>query len=141
MSKRIYQQKEKVVYSCTYYVVFCPKYRRKVLINGVDVRLKELIKKVAADHHFDVGEAEIESNRVTLCLEVSPQFGIHRAVKAIKSYSAHVLTKEFPWLKKKIPSLWTNAYFVSTVGSVSEEAVEAFISNQRTSQTQQRKDG
>ena len=49
-----YKSNRNVVYSCKYHVVWCPKYRRKVLINGADARLKELIREVAAEHQADI---------------------------------------------------------------------------------------
>lgn len=72
-----------VVYSCKYHVVWCPKYRRKVLVNGVDVRLKALIEEVCNDYHIDIIEMEIMPDHVHLLMEVDPQFGIHKAVKQI----------------------------------------------------------
>ena len=56
------------------------------------------------------------SDHVHLLCEVDPQFGIHRLVKNIKGVSSHSLRKEFPALKSRLPTLWTNSYFVSTVG-------------------------
>lgn len=127
-----YKSNNNVVYSCKYHVVFCPKYRRPVLVDGVDARLKELIAEVAANLHFDVIEQEIMPDHVHLLLEVDPQFGIHKAVKRIKGYSSNVLRTEFPWLKKRIPSLWTNSYFVSTVGGAPLAAIKQYIENQKT---------
>ena len=81
---RVYHSNRNIVYSCEYHIVFCPKYRRKVLVNGVDVRLKELIQSIAAENHFEVIEMEIMPDHVHLLLEVDPQFGIHKAVKTTK---------------------------------------------------------
>lgn len=71
---RVYHSNRNIVYSCKYHIVFCPKYRRKVLVNGVDVRLKELIQSIAAESHFEVIEMEIMPDHVHLLLEVDPQF-------------------------------------------------------------------
>ena len=105
-----------VIYSCKYHVVFCPKYRRPVLVDGVDDRLKELIKETCDQLNVEIIEMEIMPDHVHLLMEVDPQYGIHKAVKRIKGYSSRVLRQEFPWLKSRIPTLWTNSYFVSTVG-------------------------
>ena len=75
--KRIYHSNHNIVYSCKYHVVFCPKYRRKVLVNGVDTRLKELVEQIAEEYSFEVIEMEIMPDHVHLFLEVDPQFGIH----------------------------------------------------------------
>lgn len=71
-------------YSCKYHVVWCPKYRRKVLTNGVDVRLKELLLEYAANLSVDILEMEIMPDHVHILMEVVPQFGIHKAVKSLK---------------------------------------------------------
>lgn len=131
-----YKSNQNIVYSCKYHVVFCPKYRRKVLVDGVDARLKELVSETAGELGFDVIELEVMPDHVHLLLEVDPQFGIHRAVKAIKGRSSRVLRQEFPWLKSKIQTLWTNSYFVSTVGGAPLGAVKQYIESQKTSQRQ-----
>ena len=79
-----YKSNNNVVYSCKYHVVWCPKYRRKVLINGVDVRLKELLTEYAANLSVDILEMEIMPDHVHMLLEVDPQFGIHKAVPVSK---------------------------------------------------------
>ena len=122
-----YKSNHNVVYSCKYYVVWCPKYRRKVLVNGVDVRLKELISVICQ-------EMEIMPEHVHLLLEVDPQFGIHKAVKTIKGRTSRILRTEFPWLRSRIPTLWTNSYFVSTVGGAPLAMVKQYIENQKISQ-------
>lgn len=68
---------------------------------------------------------------VPLLLEVDPQLGVHKAVKQIKGYSSRVLRSEFLWLKSRIPSLWTNSYFVSTVGGAPLSAIKQYIENQK----------
>ena len=136
-----YKSNNNVVYSCKYHVVWCPKYRRKVLTNGVDVRLKELLTEYAANRSVDILEMEIMPDHVHMLLEVDPQFGIHKAVKSFKGYTSRILRQEFPYLKTKMPTLWTNSYFVSTVGGAPMEAAKQYIENQKTSQRQKDKMG
>lgn len=131
MSKITYKSNHNVVYSCKYHVVFCPKYRRKVLVNGVDIRLKELIKLICVEIQVDVIEMEIMPDHVHLLLEVDPQFGIHKAVKTIKGKTSRILRQEFPWLRSRIPTLWTNSYFCSTVGGAPMSIVKQYIENQK----------
>ena len=78
-----YKSNNNIVYSCKYHVVFCPKYRRKVLNNGVDERLKELINNICQELHVDLIEMEVMPDHVHLLLEVDPQFGIDKVVKRI----------------------------------------------------------
>ena len=126
-----YKSNHNVVYSCKYHVVWCPKYRRSVLINGVDDRLKELIIETCKLHNVELIEMEVMPDHVHLLMEVDPQFGIHKAVKRIKGYSSKVLRSEFPWLRSRLPTLWSNSYFVSTVGDVSLSAIKQYIENQK----------
>lgn len=126
-----YKSNHNVVYSCKYHVVWCPKYRRKVLVNGVDVRLKELIEEISNEFHIDIIEMEIMPDHVHLLMEVDPQFGIHKAVKLIKGRTSRILRQEFGWLCSRIPSLWTNSYFVSTVGCAPLSVIKQYIENQK----------
>ena len=129
-----YKSNHNVVYSCKYHVVFCPKYRRKVLVDGVDIRLKELMKEICQELHVDLIEMEIMPDHVHLLLEVDPQLGIHKVVKTIKGRTSRILRQEYHWLTTKIPTLWTNSYFVSTVGGAPLAVIKQYIENQKTSQ-------
>lgn len=126
-----YKSNNNVVYSCKYHVVFCPKYRRPVRVDGVDERFREIAREVAGEMGFEIMEMEAMPDHVHRLLEVDPQLGIHRAVKRIKGRTSHDLREEFPWLRKRIPSLWTNSYFVSTVGGAPLSIVKQYIENQR----------
>lgn len=126
-----YKSNRNITYSCKYHVVWCPKYRRSVLIDGVDVRLKELLVEKCAEHQAEIIELEVMPDHVHLLVEVDPQYGIHRLVKQIKGYSSRMLRQEFPWLRSRIPTLWTNSYFVSTVGGSPLEAIKKYIENQK----------
>lgn len=126
-----YKTSNHLVYSCQYHVIFCPKYRRNVLIDGVDIRLKELILEIANKYDFEVLEMEIMPNHVHLLIDCNPKFGINECIKKIKGTSASILRKEFPFLKSRIPTLWTRSSFISTCGEVSLEVVKQYIENQK----------
>lgn len=129
-----YKSNSNVVYSCKYHVVWCPKYRRKVLVGEIESRLKELILEAAAEIQADIIEMEIMPDHIHLLVEVDPQHGIHRAIKHIKGRTSHNLRKEFKSLTTKLPTLWTNSYFVSTVGGAPLEIIKQYIESQKTSQ-------
>ena len=136
-----YKSNNNIVYSCKYHVVWCLKYRQKVLTNGVDNRLKELLLAYATNLSVDILEMEIMPDHVHILMEVDPQFGIHKAVKSLKGYTSKILRQEFPYLRTKMPTLWTNSYFVSTVGGAPLEVIKQYIENQKTSQRQKDKLG
>ena len=136
-----FKSNNNVVYSCKYHVVWCPKYRRKILTDGIELRLKELLLEYARKLSVIVLELEVMPDHVHILLEVDPQFGIHRTVKALKGYTSRVLRSEFPALKTKLPTLWTNSYFVATIGGVTLDVVKQYIENQKTSQREKDKQG
>ena len=136
-----FKSNNNVVYSCKYHVVWCPKYRRKILTDGIELRLKELLLEYARKLSVIVLELEVMPDHVHILLEVDPQFGIHRTVKALKGYTSRVLRSEFPALKTKLPTLWTNSYFVATIGGVTFDVVKQYIENQKTSQREKDKQG
>lgn len=126
-----YKSNNNVVYSCKYHVVWCSKYRRKVLVDPVETRLKELLNEVCSTLEVEIIEMEIMPDHVHLLLEVDPQFGIHRAVKALKGRSSRILRLEFSSLRSRIPTLWTNSYFVSTVGGAPLADIKRYIESQK----------
>lgn len=126
-----FRSNRNVVYRCHYHIVWCPKYRRSVLIDGVEVRLSEIVSDVCREKEAQIIELEIMPDHVHLLVSVDPQFGIHRLVKAIKGRSSRLLRQEFPFLKSRLPSLWTNSYFVTTVGGAPLAIVKKYIENQK----------
>lgn len=129
--ERKFKSNRSIIYSCKYHVVWCPKYRRKVLIHGVDTRLKEILHQVASELQSEIIEIEIMPDHVHLLVEVDPQFGIAKLVRYMKGRSSRLLRQEFSWLKSRLPTLWTNSYFVSTVGGAPLTAVKQYIENQK----------
>lgn len=121
-----------VTYACTYHVVWCPKYRRKVLVDGIDKRLKEVLRGVAEETRCDLLELEVMPDHVHVLVGVDPQFGIHSLVKLMKGRSSRLLRQEFPKLKSRLPTLWTNSYFVATVGGAPLALVKQYIENQKS---------
>jgi len=126
-----YKSNRNVVYSCKYHMIWCPKYRRKVLIQGVDNRLKDIIHLVCQEMKAEILELEIMSDHVHLLVEVDPQLGVHILIKKTKGRSSRLLRQEFLWLRSKLPTLWTNSYFVSTVGGAPLQVVKQYIEDQK----------
>jgi putative transposase len=126
-----YKSNRNVVYSCKYHVIWCPKYRRPVLVGGVDDRLKEIIKEVCIELDSELIEMEVMPDHVHLLVEVDPQLGIHKLIKRIKGRSSRFIRSEFPNIRSRLPTLWTNSYFVSTVGGAPMEIVKQYVENQK----------
>lgn len=124
-----------VAFQCAFHIVWCPKYRRPVLSledGAIEVRLKEIIRETITEHGAWLVELEVMPDHVHLLVEVDPQYGVHRLTKAIKGRSSKLLREEFPILKKRLPTLWTNSYFVATVGGAPLETIKRYVENQKS---------
>lgn len=128
---RNFRSNNNVVYSCVYHVIWCPKYRRRVLVGDVEKRLREIIMDVSAKCHAEIQGMEVTPDHVHLVVEVDPQYGVHRLVKQVKGVSSHLLRSEFPHLKTRLPTLWTNSYFVATVGGAPLAILKQYVENQK----------
>ena len=126
-----YKSNHNVVYSCKYHVVWCPKYRRRVLVGDVADRLKVLVQQIVIEHRSELFEIKVMPDHVHLLVEVDPQYGIHKLVKQIKGATSRTLRLEFSQIKSRLPTLWTNSYFVSTVGGAPLAMVKQYIENQK----------
>lgn len=135
----IYRRTETTVYSCKYHIVFCPKYRRKVLREPIAERFKELVLSLQEQYNFIVMEMEVMPDHVHLLLDIDPTVGVNKIVSKIKGFTAHYLTREFPELKRKLPTLWTRSKFIATVGSVSLEVVKQYIQEQKSNEQRRKK--
>ena len=130
-AEKPYHTDHSIVYSCQYHVIFCPKYRRPVLEEAVANRLKEMILEKQFEYGYAVMSMEIMPEHVHLLLDVDPRVGVNNVVAKIKGYTSHELREEYPWLKKRLPTLWTRSKFISTVGAVTLDTVQRYIADQR----------
>lgn len=126
-----YRSNRNIVFSCKYHVVWCSKYRRTVLIDLADQALKEIIQRICTAREAELIEMEVMPDHVHLLVDVDPQYGIHRLIKEIKGVSSRELRQNFPFIKRRIPTLWTNSYFVSTVGGAPLAIVKQYIEQQK----------
>jgi putative transposase len=126
-----FKHNHNITYSCKYHVVWCPKYRRKVLVHGVDTRLKEILQEVCTEFGAELIEMEVMPDHVHLLVECDPQFGIAKLIRYMKGRSSRFLRQEFDWLKSRLPTLWTNSYFISTVGGAPISVIKQYIENQK----------
>lgn len=121
-----YSTHNHVKFLVNYHFVFIPKRRRRVLVGDIAARLKQIFLELAIEKNWDLLALEVAPDHVHLFVSVKPTDTPHLVVKSFKGRSSNYLRKEFPDLKK-LPSLWTSSYFVSTAGNVSSEAIKAYI--------------
>ena len=128
---KTYRSYDHMIFSCQYHVIFCTKYRRKVLDDGINLRLKQLLREKESEFGYRVMEMEVMPDHVHLLLDIEPRRNITEIVNLIKGYTSHVLRDEFPSLRKRLPTLWTRSKFISSVGAVTLEVVKKYIEEQK----------
>lgn len=121
------------VYSIQYHLVWCVKYRHKVLVKEVEKRLKELLNGLAEENNFTIVTMETDKDHIHLLIECTPQNYIPDMLKALKGVTARLLIKEFPELKSKLwgGHLWNPSYFVATVSENTEAQIKEYIGKQK----------
>lgn len=120
-----------VVSELKYHIVWCTKYRRKVLTEEIQKTLKELIMEVSNNNGYIIEALETMPDHVHLFVQASVKDSVHRIVSQIKGNTAFHLREKHPELKTRLPCLWTRSYYAGTVGHVSEEEVKKYINNQK----------
>ena len=125
-----YRTTNKTLYRCQYHVIWCTKYRRKVLDTQIQGRLKQLIREKQNEYRYHIREVETQSEHVHLLIEIPPTDAIDKIIGKIKNYTSKVLREEYPSLKSRLPSLWTRSKFVSSCGDVSLQVVKDYIESQ-----------
>jgi len=121
------------VYYIQYHIVWCVKYRHKIITDKIEKRLKEILNYIAEDNKFKILLMNTDLDHVHLLVECSPQHYIPNMIKALKGVSARLLLKEFPELKQKLwdGHLWNPSYFVATVSENTEEQIKQYILSQK----------
>ena len=134
-----YRTTETTVYCCKYHIIFCPKYRRKVLREPIAERFKQIVMSMQDEQNFYVLGMEVMPDHVHMLLDIDPTIGVNVVVARIKGKTAHILNREIPELTRKLPTLWTRSKFIATVGSVSLEVVKKYIEEQKTNELRRKK--
>ena len=128
---KLIKRNRNIVYNIRYHIIFCPKYRRKVLTDGVGVALKKMIIEKAKQVGFAVEKIEVMPDHVHIFVKSIPKLSVHSLVAKLKGYSSFMLRKKFPHLTTRLPCMWTRSYYCETIGHISEETVKKYIENQK----------
>jgi len=126
-----YIHKEGIVYLNQYHIIFCPKYRRKVLTGDIEKDLRQIFDEVAKEKDVEIKVLEIMPDHVHMFISFDPRQPLHKLIKLFKGKSSKILRDKYPKLKSRIPSLWTRSYFCCTIGNISEETIQKYIENQK----------
>ena len=126
-----YKSNKNIVYSCKYHIVWCTKYRRDIIKNNIENDLKNIIHNLANDLNVEIIEIETMPDHIHLLVDVDPQFGVHKFIKRVKGRSSRILRDKYEEIRKRIPTLWTNSYFVSSVGGTTLDVIKKYIKEQK----------
>jgi putative transposase len=126
-----YAKNAGAVFSLKYHVVWCPKYRRSVLVKPVDARLKSLLRQKAGELGLTIHTMEVMPDHVHLFVEGDPTSCVAEIVNGLKGYTSHAVREEFPFLQLRLPTLWSRSYYAGSIGSVSEAVVRKYIEAQK----------
>jgi putative transposase len=131
MDKDRWKHSKTTIYNIGYHFIWCPKYRRKVLVGAVADRLKELLFNKADELQLDIATIEIMPDHIHLFVKTPPTISPHFIVQQLKGYSSRMIREEFPYMKSRLPSLWTRSYYCESVGHISEATVRKYIEEQK----------
>ena len=119
------------VYNVNYHIVWCPKYRKSVLIDNVAKDLEQLIREKAKEIDMTIEALEIMPDHIHIFVSSKPTLPIHYIIQQLKGFTSHELRNKYEHLKKKLPTLWSRSYYAGTIGSVSDTVVKNYVANQK----------
>ncbi len=125
-----YSSSNTSVHFMNYHFVWCPKYRRKIITPDIELRLKEIIGDIVRENNREVIALETMPDHVHLFTKADPTIAPNRVIAKIKGRTSRLLRLEFPELKRKLPTLWTRSYFVST-RHVSLDTIKKYVEEQK----------
>lgn len=127
------------MYNLNYHIIWCTKYRRKVLKNGIDSDLKTILREIADKHGYRIPHMEVGlGDHIHLFVSAPPKISVSSIVKQLKGTSSLRLFAMHPelkgqyWKRKGERSMWSPSYFAESIGSVNERAVAKYIDDQRS---------
>lgn len=137
MKKTVYKRTRTSVYNINYHIIWCTKYRRKVLTPDIENRLLEILQNVANEKDFTLVEARVgNSDHIHCFISAPPKLSVTSIARYLKGISGRLILKEHPELQKRVRKghLWNDSYFVESIGSTSEENILRYIERQQNCQ-------
>ncbi len=119
------------VYNLAYHIIWCPKYRKKVLVGEIEEELKKLLYMKADELCCQIEKLEVMPDHVHIFIKTPPTIGVHFLVQQLKGLTARELRKKFHSLKTRLPNMWTRSYYAESVGHISEDTIIRYIEQQK----------
>ncbi|MGL1959587.1 MAG: IS200/IS605 family transposase [Colwellia sp.] len=121
------------VFRLMYHFVWIPKYRHKVFMEPYRATMKAIIEKVGYDYDIDIVELEIPEDHIHMVIRSVPKQSPSYVMQVIKSITAREFFRIYPEIKKKYfwgGKLWSQSYFVETIGNANEETIRKYVQEQ-----------
>ncbi len=121
------------VFRIMYHFVWIPKYRHKVFVDPYRSKLKDIIQKIGYDYNIDIVELEVPKDHIHMVVRSEPKISPSYIMQVIKSISARQFFKICPEIKRKYfwgGKLWTQSFFVETIGNANEDTIRKYVQNQ-----------
>ena len=117
------------VYQTAYHVIWCPKYRRDILVGVIAEETGNMLDALCTEYGWPVISKEIQADHIHLFVTIPPAIAVANVVKILKGTTARWLFLKFPALKKRLCGghLWSPSYYVGTAGNVSAETIRRYI--------------
>ena len=138
MSEEQYHSASHCKYLIQYHIIWCPKFRFSVLKGNVEDTLKQILQKICDDYNYHIKALEVMPDHIHIFVDCPVTTAPCDVVRTLKSMSAIQLLKAYPELKRfyaRCGKLWSNGYFISSVGHISEAAVKKYIEEQKDDTT------
>ena len=131
-----YRRGSHSVYDLKYHIIFCTKYRYRLLTGEVAERVRLLIREICSANYIDIVSGSVSPDHIHLLVSVPPSLSISKVVQYIKGKSSRRILEEFAHMRKRYwgQHLWARGYFAVTVGNVSTEEVQRYIEQQELHQ-------
>jgi putative transposase len=133
-----YERTAGAVHSLGYHIVWCPKYRKPLLVGPVAERLRALLEDKAVEQGWSIEALELMPDHVHVFVRCPPKASPSYIANQFKGFTSRVLRSEFPHLRSRLPTMWSRSFFVATVGRVSEDTIRRYIDEQTTRPTKGR---
>lgn len=131
MASERWKKSRTAVYNVSYHLIWCPKYRRKVLTPPIDADLKKLLLIKAKELGVEIANMEVMPDRVYIFVKANPAAAPQWLVNQFKGYTSHELRAMHKSLRTKLPTLWTRSYYCESIGYISEATIKKYIEEQK----------
>lgn len=120
------------IFDLRYHVVWCTKYRYKVLTGDVAIRARDMIREICRTYEMNIMSGKVGKDHVHMYVAIPPYISLSKAVQYIKGKSSRKLQMEYPELKRRYwgQHLWSRGYFAASVGEISDDLIQKYIESQ-----------